>query len=102
MNRWSNLMILSVINAKYINDYRVEVSFSDGKIGTVDLKDSLQGPIFTPLKDKSVFSQLRMDQELDTIVWPNGADFAPEYLYFKAFKDAPDLQHKFKKWGYIA
>jgi len=33
--------------------------------------------------------------------WANGADIAPEYLYFLAFKDEPDLQEKFKKWGYV-
>jgi len=38
---------------------------------------------------------------LETIIWANGADLAPEYIYFKAFKDDPDLQEQFKKWGYL-
>jgi hypothetical protein len=53
-------------------------------------------------KDKSFFAQVRVDKELETITWPNGADFAPEYLYFQAFKNEPELQGKFKEWGYIA
>jgi hypothetical protein len=95
-------VILHVTKAKYLKDYRVEVSFNDGKIGTVDLSLSLRGPVFEPLKDIRIFSQLKVDKELDTIVWPNGADLAPEYLYFQALKDVPELQNKFKKWGYIA
>ena len=43
-----------------------------------------------------------IDEELETIVWPNGADLAPEYVYFQAFKEDPDLQSQFKQWGYIA
>ena len=57
--------------------------------------------VFEPLRDKSLFSQFRIDEELDTVAWANGADIAPEYLYFLAFKDEPDLQEKFKKWGYV-
>ena len=52
------------------------------------------------LKDKKLFAQLRVDDELSTIVWPNGADLAPESVYFRAFRDAPELQEQFKKWGY--
>ncbi|MBC8445962.1 MAG: DUF2442 domain-containing protein, partial [Chloroflexi bacterium] len=48
------------------------------------------------------FSRLRVDEELETITWPNGADLAPEYIYFRAFKDDPALQEQFKEWGYIA
>jgi hypothetical protein len=94
-------MILHVTDAKYLEEYRVEVSFNDGKKGIVDLSQSLEGTIFNPLKNRSLFSQLRVDKELDTIVWPNGADLAPEYLYFQAFKDVTDLKHKFQEWGYL-
>jgi hypothetical protein len=95
-------MILHVTDAKYLEDYRIEVSFNDGKKGTVDLSQSLRGTVFEPLKNKKIFSQFKIDHELDTIVWPNGADLAPEYLYFQAFKNVPNLQDQFKKWGYIA
>ncbi|KAB2936268.1 MAG: DUF2442 domain-containing protein [Candidatus Contendobacter sp.] len=95
-------MILHVTKAKYLEGYRVEVSFNDGKTGTVDLSQSLTGTVFGLLKDIKVFSQLKVDKELDTIVWPNGADLAPEYLYFQAFKEVPELKNKFREWGYIA
>jgi len=54
------------------------------------------------LKDEALFAQLKLDKELETISWPNGADIAPEYLYFQAFKDNPELQEQFKAWGYLA
>ncbi|MEE4355807.1 MAG: DUF2442 domain-containing protein [Desulfococcaceae bacterium] len=80
----------------------MEVTFNDGKTGTVDLAQSLTGKVFDPLKDMKMFSRFTVDKELDTIVWPNGADIAPEYLYFQAFKNVPELQDKFREWGYIA
>ncbi len=94
-------MFLHVTSAKYIEDYKVEVSFNNGRKGVADLSDALRGPIFEPLREKATFMQFKLDEELETICWPNGADLAPEYIYFKAFKDEPDLQAQFKKWGYI-
>ena len=95
-------MILHVTHVKYLEDYRIEVSFNNGKTGIVDLSMSLTGTVFEPLRDKKLFAQLKIDKELDTIIWPNGADLAPEYLYFQAFKSMSELQEQFKEWGYIA
>lgn len=67
-------MILHVMEAKYLGDYRVEVAFNDGRKGVADLYEALRGPVFGPLKDKLYFSQLKIDKELETIAWPNGAD----------------------------
>ena len=95
-------MFLHITNARYLEDYKVEVSFNDGRKGVADLADALKGSMFEPLKNKSLFSRLIVDKELDTIVWSNGADLAPEYIYFQAFKKEPELQSQFKQWGYIA
>ena len=95
-------MFLHITNAKYIEDYKVEVSFNNGRKGVADLFEVLKGTIFEPLKDKSVFSSFKVDKELDTIVWPNGVDLAPEYIYFQAFKKESELQAQFRQWGYIA
>jgi len=95
-------MFLRITNARYLEDYKVEVSFNDGRKGIADLADALKGSMFEPLKNKSLFSRLVVDKELDTIVWSNGADLAPEYIYFQAFKQEPELQSQFKQWGYIA
>ncbi len=95
-------MFLHVTEAKYLGGHRVEVSFNDGRKGVADLKDALRGPVFEPLKNMAFFCQLSVDKELETISWPNGADLAPEYIYFRAFKNEPELQGRFREWGYIA
>ncbi|MEK7274619.1 MAG: DUF2442 domain-containing protein [Candidatus Desantisbacteria bacterium] len=94
-------MILHVTDARYLDGHKVEVSFNDGRKGIANLSNALRGPVFQPLKDESIFAQLKLDKELDTISWPNGADIAPEYLYFQAFKGDSELQEQFKTWGYI-
>ena len=76
-------MIPRITDAKYIKDYTLYLRFSDGSDGEVDLEPELDGEIFQPLKDISYFKDFSLNQELHTIVWPNGADFAPEFLYEK-------------------
>lgn len=94
-------MFLHVSTARYLGDYRIEIGFDDGKTGVADLSSVLRGAAFQALEDQEIFSRLRVDDELETIVWPNGADLAPEFLYFQVFKDAPELQDRFKRWGYL-
>ena len=72
--------MLHVKTAKYISGFKLWLAFDDGTSGEVDLSSSLKGSIFEPLKDISLFSKVSVDPELETTVWPNGADFAPEYL----------------------
>jgi hypothetical protein len=74
-------MIPRVTDAKYIKDYTLYLRFSDGSDGEVDLEPELDGEIFQPLKDISYFKDFSLNQELHTVVWPNGADFAPEFLF---------------------
>jgi hypothetical protein len=76
-------MIPRVIDAKHIKDYTLYLRFSDGSEGEVDFEQELEGEIFEPLRDIPYFKDFNVDQELHTIVWPNGADFAPEFLYEK-------------------
>ena len=70
--------------AEYVESYRLRLTFSDGKVGDIDLASELWGEVFEPLKDLELFKSLKVDQELGTVVWPNGADFAPEFLYQSA------------------
>ena len=70
--------MLHILDASYVSDFRVHLSFNDGSEGTIDLSDSLDGPVFEPLRNKSRFSELFVEGH--TVCWPNGADFAPEYL----------------------
>ena len=74
-------MILHVKEAKYRHDYVIWLRFNDGAEGEVDLAGELEGEVFGPLKDINKFKSFKVDPILGTIVWENGADLAPEFLY---------------------
>ena len=71
-------MFLHVTDARHVRDHFVTITFNDGTSADIDLSDSLDGPIFEPLKDVEYFKSFSIVGH--TIAWPNGADFAPEYL----------------------
>lgn len=70
-----------VKKAEYLGEYRVRLSFEDGSVRDVDLEQHLDGEIFEPLKDVEYFKTLAVEPDLDTIVWDNGADISPDFLY---------------------
>lgn len=76
-------MIPRIQEVKYVKDFTIHLRFSDGSEGDIDLQDELDGPIFQPLRDVDYFRKFSFHPELRTITWPNGADFAPEFLYEK-------------------
>lgn len=80
-------MLPKLREAKYRHDYCIWLKFSDGVEGEVDLEAELWGEVFLPLKERSRFAEFSLDNGLGTIVWPNGADFAPEFLYQKLRPD---------------
>jgi len=70
-----------LLSAQHAGGYRVRLSFDDGTNGVIDLEAELWGEVFEPLRDPARFAEFRVDPELRTLVWPNGADLAPERLY---------------------
>jgi hypothetical protein len=75
--------------AQPLDGYAVHVRFSDGTTADVDLSYLRDyGGVFEPLHDPAYFARLRADAEAGTIVWPNGADIAPETLYAHAQRHA--------------
>jgi hypothetical protein len=74
-------MFLHVTDVSYINEHRLRVQFSDGVVKDVDLSAELHGEIFEPLRNQELFKRVKVNPETNTIEWPNGADFAPEFLY---------------------
>jgi uncharacterized protein DUF2442 len=72
-----------VIEAKYVSRYVVKLKFRDGTIGEIDLEPELTGPMFEPLRNLETFKKFRVHPEFHTLVWPNGADLAPEFLHDK-------------------
>ncbi len=74
-------MFLHVINVFYIDGYRLRLTFNDGTTKDIDLEQELYGEVFEPLKDVEFFKQVTVNKDTNTIQWPNGADFAPEFLH---------------------
>jgi hypothetical protein len=75
-------MILNVISAEYVGEYKVKLLFDNGVRKLVDLKDAIfndRRAIFEPLRQKDFFKDF--DLKFNTITWQNEADFAPEFLY---------------------
>jgi hypothetical protein len=74
-------MILRILRAEVCGPHLLELSFSDGARGVVDVEPLLSGPVFEPLRDPGYFAGVALDPVCGTVVWPNGADFAPEALH---------------------
>jgi len=72
-------MFLEVSQAEYLDNYRIKLTFNNGEIKTVDLKNELNGSVYTPLHQLDYFKKFQL--KYNTIQWANGADYAPEYLY---------------------
>ena len=75
--------MFEVTQAKYQDGYKIWVEFNDGVSGVVDLSETLWGPMFEPMKDVECFRRFEVSSILHTLVWENGADLAPEFLYDK-------------------
>lgn len=72
--------MLRVTSAKVSSDHSLCLKFDDGTHCEVNLAAELTGPIFEELLDPEHFKQAYVDPELRSVCWPNGADFAPEFL----------------------
>ena len=74
----------TVKHAEVTKPFSLRLTFSDDLCGEVDLEPELYGRVFEPLRDPAFFAKVTVDLELGTVVWPNGADFSPEFLYREA------------------
>lgn len=83
---------MSVTSVEVLGHYRLRLGFSDGSSRDVDFTGELLGPVFEPLADPGFFAQVRVDDELGTVVWPNGADLDPLVLHGD-FAPASRLAH---------
>jgi hypothetical protein len=81
--------MLHVIAARVTDAHRLWLAFNDGASGEIDLAPYLDGPLFEPLKRSDYFATATLDLELATVSWPNGADFAPEFLRELLSPEAP-------------
>ncbi|HET9588206.1 MAG TPA: DUF2442 domain-containing protein [Anaerolineales bacterium] len=82
-------MIIHVTNVKVVGPYSLVLTFDNGTQKRVNLRQELYGPIFEPLRDPSFFAKAYVDPDSRTVAWPNGADFAPDFLYKLESEEAP-------------
>ena len=73
--------IYRVTGFEIVGPYVLRVSFDDGSAQTIDFRPVLAGELYAPLNDIEVFNKVRLDPEVHTLVWPNGADFDPATLH---------------------
>ena len=78
--------------------YTLRVCFDDGTEQVIDFHPILEGDVFGPLRDEFLFSQVRIDPEVHTLVWPNGADFDPATLHDWP-EHLPEFQRMAKRWA---
>ena len=82
LSRWCERWRMHyVTDASYTGDYKLKIRFENEEVRLVDLRGHLDGPIFQPLRDLSYFAKFEVNRDIDTVVWPNGADFSPDFLY---------------------
>ena len=70
-----------VTDVAYAGEYKLLIQFEDGETKLVDLEPHLDGPVFEPLRGMAYFKSFQLNSDIDTVVWPNNADFSPDFLY---------------------
>ena len=73
--------IYKVKSFSIVAPYTLDVQFDDGSSRRISFSPILQGELYGPLRDLRVFEQVKLDPEVHTLVWPNGADFDPATLH---------------------
>jgi hypothetical protein len=78
-------MYIDIISARYVSDYKIELTFENGRSGIVDfVKFIAKGGVFSRLSDLAFFKKLQVNEELGIITWGEELDVAPEILYSEA------------------
>jgi hypothetical protein len=93
-----NHPIYKVLSVKLVASHTLRVAFDDGTEQTIDFRPVLAGEVYGPLRAPELFNQVRIDPEIHTLVWPNGADFDPATLHdWPRFAEA--LATRARAWG---
>ena len=82
-------MIIHITKVKVVGSHSLVLAFDNGVQKRVNLRQELYGPIFEPLRDPSYFAKAYVDPDSRTVAWPNGADFAPDFLYQLESEETP-------------
>jgi hypothetical protein len=93
--------IYRVTSFHIVGPYKLQITFDDRTEQTIDFEPVLGGELYRPLRNLQVFNQVQLDQEVHTLVWPNGADFDPATLH-----DWPQLEkamiERARRWERVA
>mgnify|MGYP000857687695 CR=1 FL=1 len=86
-------MFPRVRSVRHIEDYTLEITFSDGTVAELDFRRRVvgRGGVFEPLESLDFFRSVAVDEEAGTLVWPNGVDFCPDVLYAEATGKVPSI-----------
>ena len=96
----SHLMV-KVTDVEIAGPYTLHLTFDDGTEQAIDFSPVLYGHYYAPLRDINLFNQVRLDPEVHTLVWPNGADFDPATLYNWYQGDGAELAQKASGWRQV-
>lgn len=90
------MMIHDIVSANYKGEYKIEVTFDDGKKGVVDFSKYIKkGGVFDRFKDINFFKNFTINQELGVLTWQGEIDVAPETIYDEATRTSlPDWMKK--------
>jgi len=89
--------IYRISSFKKIAPFTLSIQFDDGTSQDIDFRPVLKGELYGPLQDPTLFAQVRIDPEIHTLVWPNGADFDPAILHNWP-ESGPALKALATKW----
>src|SRR5258708_31037261 len=96
-----NITFYRVLAFRIIGPHKLAVSFDDGTLEKIDCSPVLHGKMYGPLRDIKLFEQVRIDPEVHTLVWPNGADFNPAMLH-DWNSNADDIQRSAEKLDQVS
>jgi hypothetical protein len=87
-------MIVHITEAIVVGPHSLELTFVNGLRKRVNLRTEFNGAVFEPLRDPALFAAVSIDPDSRTVAWPNGADFAPDFLYHYEAEALPaDVRH---------
>lgn len=77
------MFLIDMTEARPLENWNLDLTFADGLHAVVAMDSVIErySGVFAALMDDSFFRQVRVDRELGTVVWPNGADVCPDVLY---------------------
>src|SRR5438094_9157375 len=89
-----------IVSFEKLAAFTLRVQFDDGTSQIIDFRPVLKGELYGPLQDATLFDQVRIDPEVHTLVWPNGADFDPATLHdWPVYESA--LYERAKRWQMV-